>query len=235
MIDARYAPMAIARLDVKSVRKARRLTPWDRLMLRWSVSKRIDGLWVGTLEEGSKAETVLHRVEEALCLIRTYDRRRYDRLRRDLERVWILVLVGALGSYNDRLRACELDPRHVLTEDSSPEIIAATIVHEATHARLLRCGLGYDEGRRSRIEAVCFRREIAFAAKLPDGERVRDRAERQLTRCTTNEYWTDVAFDARLLDDAREALRHLDAPKWFARAVPVFLAIRRGLSRYRRR
>jgi hypothetical protein len=187
------------------------------------------------LEKGSKAETILRRVEEALFLIKTYDRRRYDRQRRDLERVWIRVLVGALGSYNQRLRACELDPRHVLAEDSSPELIASTIVHEATHARLFRCGLGYDEGRRSRIEAVCFRREIAFAAKLPDGEQVRDRAERQLTRCITNEYWTDAAFDARLLDDAKEALRHLEAPPWFVRAVPLLLTIRRWLSRYRRR
>src|SRR5262245_56552787 len=111
---------------MKPAKTARRPTLRDRFGLWLSISRRIDGLWVGTHESGNKTEAVFCRVEEALNLIKTYDRIRYERLRRDLERVWVVVLVGALGSYNERLRACQLDPRHVLAEDSSPEVIAAT-------------------------------------------------------------------------------------------------------------
>jgi hypothetical protein len=204
-------------------------------MLWQSVSRRIDGLWVGANLERDKAEAALKRVEDALSLIKTYDRPRYQHLRRDIERVWVHVLTGYLGSYNERLRACELDPRHVLDENASVEEIAATIVHEATHARLFRCGVGYDEGKRSRVEAVCIRRERAFAARLPNGEQLREMADLALTRCTTNDYWTDAAFDARLLDEAVATLRYLDAPEWLVRRVPLLLAIRRWWRRNRRR
>ena len=220
---------------MRPVRKARRIPLFTRRMLRRSVSRRVDGLWIGTLLEGDKAETALRRVEDALSLIKTCDRPRYDRLRRDLERVWVLVLTGALGSYNESLRACQLDPRHVLDENASSDVIAATIVHEATHARLLRCGVDYDEEKRFRVEAVCFRRERAFAARLSNGEQVREMAEHQLTRCTTNDFWTDAAFDARLRDDSMAALRYLGAPEWLVRRLPLLLAVRRWLRRKRRR
>ncbi|MBO0763938.1 MAG: hypothetical protein J2P50_05035 [Hyphomicrobiaceae bacterium] len=113
---------------------------------------------------------------------------------------------------------------------SSPQIIAATIVHEATHARLQRCGIGYDEERRSRIEAICFRREAALAMKLPNGGSVRETAERQLARCATSDFWTDAAFDTRFPDSAAEALRYLGAPEWLVR-----LLVRRWRRRQRRR
>lgn len=224
-----------AELCMRPVKKARRIAPWHGLMLWQSVSRRVDGLWIGALLEGDKAETALKRVEDALSLIKTYDRPRYEHLRRDLERVWILVLNGSLASYNEKLRTCELDPRHVLDENASLEVVAATIVHEATHARLLRFGIGYDEEKRSRVEAVCFRRERAFAARLPNGEQVREIAERQLTRCTTNDYWTDAAFNARFLDDGIAALRYLGAPEWLVRSLPLLLAVRRWCRRNRRR
>jgi hypothetical protein len=48
----------------------------------------------------------------------------------------------------------------VLAETSSAELIVAAIVHEATHARLSRRGIGDDEN--ACVEAVCLRRELAF-------------------------------------------------------------------------
>jgi hypothetical protein len=204
---------------MKPAKNARWLGLADKLALWRAPGRRVDGLWVGTSPGGDEAEVALGRVEAALTLIKAYDRIRYDRLRRDLERVLVVVLPGALGSYSERLRACQLDPRHVLADDSSPEIIAATIVHEATHARLQRCGIGYDEERRSRIEAVCFRREAAFAMKLPNGGPVREMAELQLGRCTTNDFWTDAAFRARYPDSAAEALRYLGLPRWLVRLL----------------
>jgi hypothetical protein len=175
---------------------------------------------------------VLRRVEEALCLIKTYDRLRYDRLIRDLERVWVRVIPDSVGCFNESLDACELDTRFVLAETSFLEVIASTIVHEATHARLMRCGIGYDEELRGRVEAVCLRSELAFAAKLPNGDQVRDRVERTLELCTTNGHWSNAAFEKRYIEGASEAARHLGIPDWLLRTVLALRALRLSVSRH---
>jgi hypothetical protein len=69
-----------------------------RAALHWSTGRRVDGLWVGAFED--EAEPILRKVKEALRLIKERDRVRYDRLLRDLERVWVLLLPGNLGSFN---------------------------------------------------------------------------------------------------------------------------------------
>jgi hypothetical protein len=58
-----------------------------RLMLRWSLSRQVDGLWIGSFDDKEAAEADLDRVEAALHLIKTYDPQRYRRLLRDLDRV----------------------------------------------------------------------------------------------------------------------------------------------------
>jgi hypothetical protein len=185
-------------------------------MLWLSDGKRIDGLWVGTYFQ-TNAELVMRRLEEALGLIKVHDRRRYDRLCKDLTRVWVRLVPGAVARYVPGMETCELDERFVLAQTSSPDLIAALIVHEATHARLWRRGIGYDEKLRARVEAACFRRELAFAAKLPNGERVREQAGDALAIPPAT--WTDAAERARDVDGSREALRHLGAPNWLVRAL----------------
>jgi hypothetical protein len=188
----------------------------DRVMLWLSSGNRIDGLWVGTYFQ-TNAGVVMRRVEEALRLIKTHDRRRYDRLRKDLTRVWVRLVPGALARYVPNMEACELDERFVLAEASSPELIAAAIVHEATHARLWRCGIGYDEELRARVEAACFRRELAFAAKLPNGERVHEQARDALAIPPAT--WTDTAERDRNVDGSTEVLHHLGAPNGLVGAL----------------
>jgi hypothetical protein len=194
----------------------------DRLALRLSTHKHVDALWVGTSE--NKPEPVLRRVEEALDLIKTYDRMRYERLTRDLERVWVRLLPDRLGSFNGSLNACELDVRFVLAGSSTTDVIASTIVHEATHARLHRCGVGYEEALRARVEAICLRREIAFAAKLPNGEQVREQAKRTLELCSDPDYWTDGAFDERFAEGSVETAEQVGIPLWL---IPLCLPFAR--------
>lgn len=215
--------------QIRNERRRQRPGLADRLELRLSTSKRVDGLWIGTYE--SEPERVLRRVEEALCLIKAYDRLRYDRLIRDLERVWVRLLPGDLGGFNESLDACELDSRFVLADTSFPEVIASTIVHEATHARLMRRGIGYEEELRARVERVCFRSELAFAAKLPNGEEVRGRAERALELRTAPGLWTDRAFSERYVEGGIQALRHVGAPDWLARTVRALVALRLSVRR----
>jgi hypothetical protein len=184
-------------------------------MLWLSSGRRVDGMWVGTYFQRN-AEQVMRRVEEALRLIKTHDERRYKRLIGDLDRVWVRLVPGGLGKYTHSLGACELDERFVLAE-TSPEMIAATIVHEATHARLWRCGFGYDENVRGRVEAVCIRRELAFARRLPNGELVYEQAQDALSNPPAT--WTDTAVRDRDLEGSVHALRHLGAPDWVVRAL----------------
>lgn len=80
-----------------------------RLLLRTSTSTRVDGLWIGSFE--GDAEPRLRRVKEALDLIKTYDPVRYAHLIRDLERVWVTVIVGGIAHFDPSIWTCVLDPR----------------------------------------------------------------------------------------------------------------------------
>lgn len=195
-----------------------------RCLLRLSTSKQIDGMWIGALGFG-QSEIILRRVEEALALIRTFDPVRYNRIVSDLDRVWVRPVPIYLGHFNASLNACEIDIDFVLDKASSPEQIAAIIVHEATHARL--DSFGYEEKLRPRIEAVCLGREIAFAAKLPNGAHVRESAESTLAACGTENYWSNAAFENRDVQAARD----LGIPDWFIRTL---VSIREFKSRVKR-
>jgi hypothetical protein len=190
----------------------------DRVELRLSSGKQVDGLWIGTSLD-REPEPILRRVQDALLLIKAYDGIRYNRLLCDLDRVWVRTLPGALGNFNRVLRACELDRRFVLAETTTSELIAATIVHEATHARLFHCGIGYDEKQRSRVERICFRRELAFAGKIPNGAHVREMVERTLPLSEDEKYWTNEGFEGRHNQVHTEALRDLGAPEWLVRTL----------------
>jgi hypothetical protein len=204
-----------------------------RLMLRWSLSRQVDGLWIGSFDDKEAAEADLDRVEAALNLIKTYDPQRYRRLLRDLDRVWVLPIAEGLASFNCSIWACNLDPRHVRDEAKSPERIAASIVHEATHARLRRCGIGYPQELRTRVEAVCFRRERAFAARLPNGEPIREQADQSPAAYAGQDYWTDEAFRIRDEVEVVTMLQYRGVPSPLARAVGAIRSLRLRLRRAR--
>jgi hypothetical protein len=171
-----------------------------------------------------EAEAILHRIEQSLSLIKVHDRVRYDRLVRDLERVWVTVIPSSRASFNYRIYACMMDRRYVLADSTTPESIASTIVHEATHARLWRRGLRYEEEQRSRIEAICIRSQIAFCAKLPNGAAAREQSERTLTLCDKPEYWANAVMHECHIADSFEALRYLGTP---ALLLPIIRILRR--------
>jgi hypothetical protein len=204
---------------------------FDRLSLRFAESRLVDGFWVGVSNVSDQsAAVILERVEDALRMIRTHDPRRYQRVRRDLDRIWVRVqIAGNRGLYNSALRACELDLRYLIRSEVQPTDIASTIVHEATHARLYR--LGYPESLRVRIEAACRRQEQAFSERLPplQGERVRERLQRM--DGVTAEFWSDATFRRDYEVGVRETLRYVGIPRW---SLPLFYAVRNGVRRLRR-
>lgn len=144
---------------------------------------------------------------------------------RDLDRIWVRLLSTGAAQFDPALRACLLDERFVLDEASDAPTIAAVIVHEATHARLWHCGIGYEEQLRSRVEAICLRRELAFARTLQDGRGVREAAEAALAMPPS--YWTNAASYDREREGDLQVLQHLQG-NWLARIV---LAIVRWRAR----
>jgi hypothetical protein len=191
----------------------------DRVLLWLSTGKHVDGLWMGC-DSQDNAEEALRRVERALQIIKVHDPRRHDRIIRDLDRVWVRLVPGYLAEFNSKLRACVLDERFVLAETTQPEEIAVVIVHEATHARLENLGIGYDDGQRDRVEAICVRRELAFAKRLPNGHPKRERVEATLD--AQAEFWSNTAFRQRDTEGRAQTLRYLGTPNWIVR---VLLAI----------
>lgn len=199
------------------------------LLIRLASSRMIDGLWVGA-DDG--AEQDLDRVAAALQLIKTHDPRRYDRILRDLDRIWVRLLYGNAAQYNAVLNACEIDTRFVLDEETTLELIAAVIVHEATHARLEKNGIVYDEPMRERIEAVCVRRELSFARKLPNGAQIEAWSKCRLDPPLD---LTNAAFEKRKVEGMIATARYVGMPEWLLQGT---LAVRRfavRLSNARRR
>jgi hypothetical protein len=204
----------------KSDRKA---TVADKVGLWLSTSREVDGLWVGSIE--CKPQPGLRRVEDALRLIKDHDRLHYSRIINNLERIWVDLIPNVRASYEPSLNACKLDERFVLLETTTLQRIASSIVHEATHARLERWGISYDDEKaRSRIEATCLRRELNFLAKLPHSEPLREGIERTLEWCGSDQvYFSDPSFQQRYDQGQLETLRYLGAPDW---VISVLLKVR---------
>lgn len=158
-------------------------------------------------------------MEQACRLIRDNDPVRFARIQRDLKRIWSLMLMGNPGEYVHATATCRLERRY-LTDDATPLVeIASTIVHEATHARLDACGFGYEEEDRRRIEHVCFRREVAFGRRLPDGADVIERAEQYLNSGYT---FSDAEMNEWRNKGTEAALKELGAPNWLISIVLFF-------------
>ena len=194
----------------------RKLSLVDRIEFWLSKSREIDGLWVGTWE--AEPHPALRRVEEALRLIKRHDTLHYSRVTRNLERIWVGVIPSALAHYDPSLNACVLDERYVLKETMTLENLASTIVHEATHARLDRWSIRYEETLRYRIEAICLRRELNFLTKLPDSEHLKEEIASALEWCATDrDHLSDASFRERKDQGQIETLRYLGAPNWVVR------------------
>src|SRR5689334_16546942 len=122
----------------------------DKFALWLSKSRVIDGLWIGSAQ--SEPEPALQRVEAAPQLIERTAPLHYRRVKNNLSRIWVQLVPHGAGCYLHSLNACVLDERVVASETTTLEWIASAIIHEATHARLEKRGVHYEEAIRHRIE-----------------------------------------------------------------------------------
>ena len=118
---------------------------------------------------------VLARLERALALIEQHVPHHFRHLKRDF--AYILVQRFACrGAYFHEQRACLVELTFTVNPDFSDAEIAATILHEAMHARLHRLGFPLEMADRARQERFCRRAEIEFGQLVPNGELVVERA-----------------------------------------------------------
>jgi len=211
------------------------LTPsvrWvDRFQLWMSDHTPYDGLTLSVLDLQNDADVLLGRVKEALALLEHYDPRRYRRLTRDCPRIWITLLTAAVGRYSHGLKAILLDQRYVSRSATSSADIAATIVHELTHARLAGCGIGYAEPDRGRVERACFSEELSFVRLLPNSDALAARLQKSLARPDSE--WTDENLRADAIEATPRALQYLGMPAWLSRATVSIVSFAHRLLRKR--
>ena len=122
---------------------------------------------------------VVERLTAALDLIARYAPRRYRRLGRDISG-FLVQRFACRGAFFPDSREClveltfTVNPRHGLPE------IAASIVHEATHARVARMCRTRAADQPPREERLCRRTELEFGLAVPDGGVVVQRARDSL-------------------------------------------------------
>ncbi len=126
-----------------------------------------------------QTEQVVQRLTAALDLIASYAPRCFRRLHTDLAG-FIVERFACRGAFLPASRECLVELTFTVNPQHSLAEIAASIVHESTHARVAHwCGtLGPEH--RAREERLCRRAELAFGLALPDGAIVVERARASL-------------------------------------------------------
>lgn len=118
---------------------------------------------------------VVQRLDESLSLIEEYAPHHFRRMRRDFSRI-VVVRYACRGAYFPLDSSCMVELTFCVNRDFTPTQIAATILHEAMHARLHRLGFPLDMADRARQERFCRRAEIEFGRVAPNGDAVVERA-----------------------------------------------------------
>jgi len=148
---------------------------------RLSGQHRVHGLPVRLLNSRPdiRSDEVLERLGAALDLIAAHAPRRYRRLRTDFSG-FLVQRFACRGAFFPDSREClveltfTVNPRHSIAE------IAASIVHEATHARVARMCRTKPPHWHAREERLCRRAELEFGLALPNGGVVVERALQSL-------------------------------------------------------
>ena len=138
---------------------------WIRHLLRDSIvaqgpTTEVSGLRVIDAINAGYTEALVEKLRAATTLLQQYDEIALAKARRALSTV---VFFPTGPEFWPRTYACVLpDVRHL----SAPQV-AILLIHEATHARLWRCGFRYDPAERSRIERICVRAELSVLRRIP--------------------------------------------------------------------
>ena len=169
-------------------------------------------------------EEVFARIDGALALIEQYQPWTFRRMRRDFAAI-VSRRYPCRGAYFPDERVCLVELTFAVNPDFTLPQVAATVLHEAMHARLDRMGVRGEHVSRAREERFCRRAEIEFGQAVPGGAPVVERALASLAGADAE---VAPTIDWALASErfARADLEALQAPAWLKRAA----ARRRGLG-----
>ena len=163
------------------------------------------------------------KLEAAFDLLVRYSPARAKRVR-SLSGILIFGKTSHIARYSVRTNICRIWEPYILASETTPEELALTLVHEATHAWLDRLGFGYEEHIRADIEYLCIRAEYGVALRLPSGS---VDVENCRNRLNIN---PDSLTNASFHEDRISALRELGCPMWIIK-LAVFIGQMRDRAR----
>ena len=167
---------------------------------------------------------VFARLDGALGLIEQHAPAHFRRLRRDFAQI-LSCRYPCRGAYLPQERICIVELTFTVNPAFTLPQVAATILHEAMHARLHNMGVRQERLSRAREERFCRRAEIEFGQAVPGGEPVGRRALESLAGAD-EEVAPVIDWALARQRVAQADLEALDAPLWMKRGI----ARRRGLT-----
>jgi len=163
------------------------------------------------------SEDVFARLDAALELIERHQPSHFRRMHRDFARIQVRRF-PCRGAYFPDTRICLVELTFVVNRQFTPTQVAATILHEAMHARLDNAGVKYDPAGAAKHERFCRRAEVEFGMLAPDGAPVVERALASLASADDEVAPViDWELAGRRVDAAD--LSALSAPDWMKRAI----------------
>ena len=145
-------------------------------------SRTIRGVPVTVINTRPDIETarVFERLDGALGVIERYQSHRLRRFRHDVNGIIVKRFACRAAFFGDT-RQCLIELTFAGEGHFSDAQVAASIVHEGVHARLLTMGLSGRPECHAREERLCRKAELELGLAVPDGQAVIERAVASLT------------------------------------------------------
>ena len=147
----------------------------------------LEGIPVTVLNSRPDIETAqaINRLSDALALISAYTPHRLRRMRDDFAAIWVRRFPCRAAYYPEQ-RACLIELTFLVNPRHSAAEVAASLVHEAVHARLARARVRTSTEGKAREERLCREAELEFGLAVPDGQVVIERARASLLLSDTD-------------------------------------------------
>jgi hypothetical protein len=126
---------------------------------------------IANTEPAIETRDVVARLDQSLALIAQYVPHRFRRMQRDVRGI-VVQRFPCRGAFFPAERTILTELTFLVNPSFTPAQIAASIVHEATHARVATSLRGDVVNRRPREERLCREAELEFGLALPAGEGV---------------------------------------------------------------
>jgi hypothetical protein len=162
-------------------------------------------------------EHVFERLDAVLALIERYQPSHFRRMHRDFARIQVRRF-PCRGAYFPETRTCLVELTFIVNPEFTPTQVAATILHEAMHARLDNAGVKYESTSAAKHERFCRRAEVEFGMVAPDGAPVVERALASLASAD-DEVAPMIDWELAGRHVVEADLASLSAPAWMKKAI----------------